>query len=260
VSAADAAATYVYGVVRAATAPRLPRARGLPHTGALRALDAGGGLWLVVADAPLARYGAAAIGPRLRDLAWVSRCAVAHAAVVERLARAHPVLPAKLFTLFTGDARAVGDLARRRRAVERLVRRVAGRQEWSVRLGLDARAAARARRGTPARGAPASGTAFLLAKKRAVDAAREALGAAAGEAARVHADLGRHADAARRHPPASADGGFRLVLDATYLVPARRARAFRAAVAACARRLAPAGYRLAATGPWPPYTFAADER
>src|SRR5439155_1170200 len=52
----DETATYVYCLVQRARAPVLTRApRGLPGTGRLRALDTGEGLWLVVAQAPLAR-------------------------------------------------------------------------------------------------------------------------------------------------------------------------------------------------------------
>lgn len=256
----DRTATYLYGIVAGRTAPRLPRTgRGLPDTGPPRAVPAWDGVWLVVADAPLDRYGARAIGPRLRDLDWVSRCAVAHAAVVERIARMGAVVPMKLFTIFSSDARAVADVTRSRRRIERLARRVAGRQEWSVRVALDEQAAARSRIRAAGRAAPArTGTGFLLRKKREKDVAREVLQAAVAEAARVYDRLGAHADDARRRTPAQAGETSRMLLDATYLVPTAGARAFRAAVADCARRLAPAGYRVSLTGPWPPYTFAAE--
>ena len=66
-------ATYLYCVAHSRRAPSLARApRGLPGTGLLRALDAGDGLWLVVADAPLDRYGGAPVEARLRDLDWVA--------------------------------------------------------------------------------------------------------------------------------------------------------------------------------------------
>src|SRR2546422_9809885 len=92
-------ATYVYCV--ASGRPSLPRAaRGLPGAGKPRLLDAGGGLWLVVADAPIARYGEAAIARGLKDLEWVAQCALAHEAVVERVsAKATP--PVKPLTLFS---------------------------------------------------------------------------------------------------------------------------------------------------------------
>jgi hypothetical protein len=50
-------------------------------------LDLDRGLFLVVADAPLARYGDDAIQRGLSDLDWVSRAAVAHEGVVESSSR-----------------------------------------------------------------------------------------------------------------------------------------------------------------------------
>src|SRR5207237_5218053 len=76
-------ATYLYCLVRQERAPVLARApRGLPATGRARALDAGDGLWLVVADAPLSRYGSASLEAHLRDLEWVGGCGAAPEAVV----------------------------------------------------------------------------------------------------------------------------------------------------------------------------------
>ena len=72
-------ATYVYCVARSARAPSLGNApAGLPGTGRPRALPAGQGLWLIVADAPLPQYGEAGLARGVRDLDAVSRCAVAH--------------------------------------------------------------------------------------------------------------------------------------------------------------------------------------
>ena len=54
--------TYVYCVVAAPRRPTLRRAlRGLPGMGSVRLLDVDRGMWLVVADAPLDRYGEDAI-------------------------------------------------------------------------------------------------------------------------------------------------------------------------------------------------------
>src|SRR5206468_2950515 len=71
---AAAKGTYVYALVSADTPPRLTRVpAGLPGTGTVRLLDAGPNLYVVAADAPLDRYGEAAINRGLGDLDWVSR-------------------------------------------------------------------------------------------------------------------------------------------------------------------------------------------
>src|SRR5204863_4340685 len=99
------------------------RARGLKH-------------WLAVSEAPLARYGEDAINQRLSNLDWVTRAAVAHEAVVESFIDQPAVVPMKLFTIFTSDARALEFVQSDRSRVDRIVKRVAGHVEWGVRVVL----------------------------------------------------------------------------------------------------------------------------
>ena len=257
------AATYLYCLVQSPTAPVPGRApRGLPGLARPRTVSLGGDLWLIAADAPLARYRADVVNGKLRDLDWVSACAVAHEAVVEHFARASAVVPMKLFTLFTSDARALAHIRRSRPRLARVLARVAGRQEWGVRLVLDA-APARAAARRPAGRAPAragAGTRFLLGKQAEQAAARRRVAGAGREADRVFRRLRSQAEDARRRPPVESPAGTRLLLDAAFLVPARRAAAFGAAVRAVAARLAGQGYRLTLTGPWPPYSFVGARR
>ena len=251
-------ATYAYCVAAGATPPRLARApRGLPEMARPRALAVTPGTWLVVADAPLSRYGATPIEAGLRDLDWVSRCAVAHEAVIEHVARAGgTVVPMKMFTLFADDDRALAHVTRLRRKIDGLLRRISGRQEWGLRVTLDERRAL-ARSAGGGHGGPTSGTAFLLKKKAEKDAARRLAAQARTEADRLFDHLARHADDARRRRP-TADTPTRLLLEAAFLVPVGRGRAFRAETARRARALAPQGYELSLSGPWPPYSFVTE--
>jgi hypothetical protein len=251
-------ATYLYCLVQRATMPPLARApRGLPQTGPLRALPLGTRLWLVAADAPLARYGTEPIERGLRDLAWVSTCAMAHEAVIEHVAAKGTTVPMKLFTLFSSDERAVAHIRRLRPAVERLLRRLAGREEWGVRVTLDpARARRRLREDVEkATAGVSAGTRFLLVKQRERDAVRDAIASGLPEVDRVFETLAGLADDARRRPPDEGEAGARLLLDAALLVSARRRARFRTAVRAAAARLAERGCELTLTGPWPPYNF-----
>jgi gas vesicle protein GvpL/GvpF len=251
---APARATYLYAVVEGDRPPDLARApAGLPGCARPRVLDAGGGLWLVAADAPLRHYDDRALERGLKDLEWVALRAMAHQRVVEHCLRLGTVLPMKLFTLFRGDARAVAHVAGQRRALRALARRVRGRHEWGVRLSLDPEAAGRTvQKGAAAaaRGA-ARGTAYLLRKTRERTLARDLLRDARLEADRAYASLRRLAAAAQRRPPAG-DG---LVLDAAFLVAAPVARKFGQAVARLQRALASRGMVVALTGPWPAYSF-----
>lgn len=254
--------TYLYCLVAAERRPSLAGApRGLPGTGGLRALEAGGGLWLVVADAPLSAYGSEPIERNLRDFEWVALRGAAHARVVEYFARRITTLPMKLFTLFNSDERALahvrGDAARVRRVIER----VTGHAEWGVRVRLDAALVKKrvAKRPAAAATGGSAGTKFLLAKKQERDVARDVVRegrAAVEEAYEALADV---ADATRRRPAGEMEG-TRVVLDAALLVPSGRLPSFKRLARRAASGLAAHGYRLSVTGPWPAYNFVGDSR
>ena len=79
-------ATYVYCAVRAGRRPTPKRGvRGIPAAEPPRVLDIGERLWLVVATAPVAQYGAAPIEHRLQSRLYP--LCVAHESVVEDSAR-----------------------------------------------------------------------------------------------------------------------------------------------------------------------------
>jgi gas vesicle protein GvpL/GvpF len=252
-------ATYLYCAVRARRCPRLrPGRRGLPAAGAPRPIGAGPELWLIVSTVPSTHYGVAPIERRLQDLDWVSRCAMAHEAVVEDAARSGPVIPMKLFTLFANDDRAVAHVARRRKMLARLFELVAGRQEWAVRVSIDERATVRLRASGARRVATTSGTAFLVGKKAEKDAARLAVESAVREGERIFNELAGVATDARRRTPVPSNTTIRVVLDAAFLLPAKQAREFRAAVARHAKACRARGCDLTLTGPWPPYNFVSE--
>jgi len=252
--------TYLYCLVQREKAPPLARApRGLPGTGKLRALEAGEGVWLVAADAPADRYAEQPIEKGLRDLAWVSTCALPHEAVIEFVSRSGTVLPMKLFTLFRSDQRALAHVAGQRKRIDRLLERLAGREEWGVRLLLDEpRALERA--SASARGAAkgASGTAFLLRKKKQRDLSREVIARGGERAAALFDELSRRADDARRRPPPPGPAGRRVLLDAAFLVRRGQAKQFQTGARKAAARLRRDGYELTLSGPWPPYNFVAE--
>ncbi len=254
-------ATYLYCLVHATKPPPLLDAPpGLPGAGKPRAIDAGRRLWLIAADAPLERYGEKAIERGLQDLAWVSSVAVPHEAVVEHLAKQSTVVPMKLFTLFRSDERALEHVTRERRRIDRLVERIQGREEWGLRVLIDELEALRSARAEAqalsAGGAP--GAAFLMRKKKEHDAAREVIQHARDRADVLFEQLAAKADDARRRPPPPGEVGKRVLLDAAFLLPRSRAKAFQNLVRTTAKRLEGRHYQLTLTGPWPPYTFVAE--
>ncbi|HET6368417.1 MAG TPA: GvpL/GvpF family gas vesicle protein [Pseudomonadales bacterium] len=247
---ADGHATYLYGLLQRRDMPDLAGApRGLPLMGQPRVLAAGPSLWLVVADAPLRHYAGPTIDGHLTDLGWVSECAMAHEAVVEHAATLGTVVPMKLFTLFSTDARAVTHVARRRNTLARVIRRVAGRQEWGIQIRRTADPP------TPRPARALTGTAFLQRKRREA-AARRAGGASTPTLRAALTELRRVAGSIQRRPiAADATGAGGLILDVVLLVAVRRRARFLRTIARVTARLAREGYAVTVTGPWPPYHF-----
>jgi hypothetical protein len=248
-------AAYLYCVVRAATRPSMTRAPdGMPGGARPAVHRIAPSLWIVAADVPLDVYGPQAIEPRLQDLDWVSQAALAHEAVVEHLTRARgtTVIPMKLFTLFSSLERAAADVAARRGAIAQTMRRIAGAQEWGVRVFRRPAAASGLRAAQPA-----SGAAFLRARKEMRDAATGARGAAADAARAAFDRLRRLARDARVRDARQEPGTNPPILDAAFLVASTSRARFTSEARRQAQALAAAGADLTLTGPWPAYHFVA---
>lgn len=250
---------YVYCVIASPRPPRLTRvARGLPGTGRVRVLDATGGLYLAVGDAPLSQYGVSAINRGLSDLEWVSRAAVSHERVIESFNGSGGVLPMKLFTVFRSDTRALEHIRSQRKRLASLAKRVAGHDEWSVRVVYD-RTRADGKRTQREASRDRTGAAYLVRKKAVRDAAAELAAHARETVASLYDRLAERARLAKRRGASElpVEGGP-LLLDAAFLVARARTASFRALVAREARSMSHHGYGVALTGPWPPYSFVQD--
>jgi hypothetical protein len=260
--------TYVYCLVRSARPPSLRGVpSGLPGGGEVRVIDAAipaaagrareGRQWLIVSSVPQRLYGEAALEKGIQQLEWVAPRAVAHEAVVEHFLSADAVLPMQLFTLFMDDARALQHVQVDQRRIRRILDRVAGKVEWGLRLTWDPRAGLDDSdpRGTKGKGR-ASGADYLARKRDLLDVTRARQKRARAAATRMYKSVSREAlDATRRTATEQAAPGSRLLLDAAFLVPARREAAFRVAVRRHAKALAGTGLDLSLTGPWPAYNF-----
>jgi hypothetical protein len=252
-------AVYLYCVVRAARRPSLVRVpAGLPDGTRPAAHKLSGSLWLITADVPLETYGPPRLESRLRDLDWVSRVALAHEAVVEHFLRARGavVVPTKLFTMFSSRDKAVADVAGRQAAIERAIRYIAGSEEFGVRITRKPGVAAKASTRTSS---PASGAAFLVAKKEARDAVARIREASLAAAATAFDRLSRHAKDAQQRPRRQEPGSNPPILEAAFLVTARARARFKAEAKRQAALCAAAGATMTVTGPWPAYNFVRAE-
>lgn len=245
---------YVYCIIKSTARPSTRRVpKGLPGGTAPSVATLGGGLWLIAADVPLDTYGPGRLDAALRDMEWVGAVAMAHEAVVEHFSRATgaTVIPAKLFTMFSTLDRAVADTRARRRGIAAAARRIAGCEEWGVRV-------VRERAGAPGRSpvqGPATGAAFLAAKKRARDDKIESARAAAAAALAAFDTLSRVARDSRRRDDEPGAAVSPPLLDAAFLVPTARLARFKAAARRAARECGGAGASMTLTGPWPAYNF-----
>lgn len=251
--------TWVYGLVAARRRPSLAEVpSGPPGTGPVRLLEAGpaapGGpaLWVLAADAPPDAFGPEAIERGLQDLDWVSSCAMAHEAVVEALLGRGTVVPLKLFTLFSSDARALAHVKSMKKRLRAVLAEIEGCAEWGVRVAPRPRARP-ARAARPA--TPLTGTQFLEQRRREREALRTGPGAEAVAALEPfwEALSGAARRAVRKTVPAAP--GSRTLLDGALLVPTRRAGAFRQALGREAERLGAVDLEVTLTGPWPPWHF-----
>jgi hypothetical protein len=241
-------ATYVYCLVQSAKAPS---ARGVPGSvpgaGVPRILAIDRDVWAVVADAPLQRFTGETLQQELQDVEAISRHALAHASVIEFFFRRAPVIPLKLFTLFSSDEKTREHVRGRLAPLKRMFAALRGLEEWGVRIVAGEVEAESAR-------ALDSGRDYLQVKKRLQDqtAPSRATVRAANSALKA---LGRIASKTRKEAFPPPGRGRPYVVGASFLVKANKRQAWRAHSSKLGAALAAEGHRLEMSGPWPPYHF-----
>jgi hypothetical protein len=251
----DDTATYLYCIVHSDDAPIIARAPpGLPGATRPTLASVANSFWVVTAMVPLKSYGSGPLEASLRDVQWVTDLAVAHESVVEFFAHQSgaTVIPMKLFTMFSSEKRAISEARSRLPDIESVVTRIAGCEEWGVRITYRPTGAESASPGRQPRAS--SGTAFLKAKKAARDSAQRSKSIAVEEAERAYTTLAAIAREARRRQDTPTGATSPPLLDAAFLVPAPGRTRFKAAV----KKLAAAcidGTEVTLTGPWPSYNF-----
>jgi gas vesicle protein GvpL/GvpF len=254
-------AVYLYCLLRTMRQPsgaRVPP--GLDGATRPRAERVAGNLWVIAADVPLDIYGPSRLEPRLRDLEWVAEAAVRHERVVEHFSRKRnaTVLPMKLFTMFSSIDRAVADVRARRAIVDRAMRRIAGCEEWGIRVTRRAAAHATPKgrgRASTALASAKDGTAFLVARRDARNTAMAVRAEASAAAEAAFERLQRLSRDTRRRDRRPEPGSNPPLLDAAFLVTSGSRARFRAEVRRQSASCASAGAEMTLTGPWPAYNF-----
>jgi hypothetical protein len=208
------------------------------------------GIWAIVADAPLERFSGERLQDELQDIEAVSRHALAHASVIEFFFRRSPVIPLKLFTLFSHDERARRHLGGRRSKVRAMFARLRDLEEWGVRVTGSTHAPQRTT------GPIASGRDYLEVKKQMKDQEASPSRATKEQVTVALRPLKKLAAQIRKESFPPPGRGRPYVVGASFLVKAKRRAAWRKRVAQVAASLDAQGHRLEMSGPWPPYHFA----
>ncbi|MEU7552834.1 GvpL/GvpF family gas vesicle protein [Streptomyces sp. NPDC044571] len=258
---------YVYTVVEASAREALPDLPA-PLGGGLRLVEHAR-LAAVVEPVEAVRFDEEPLRAQLEDLDRLSALARAHHSVVAAVGERTTTVPLQLATLCRGEESVRRLLDEAHQQITATMERIAGAQEWGVKVYVDASSSppesAPGPAPAPAPGRPPDGSGDGSAgrdylRRRLKD--RRARETAEEEAARtcesIHRVLSAHASAAVLHPPqqpqlSGAPG--RNVLNAAYLVPVHARRSFSEAVPSA--QMLPRGLRLEVTGPWVPYSFTA---
>lgn len=242
-------ATYVFCLVQSARAPSIRRMPpSVPGAGPPRLIAVDRDIWAVGADAPLDRYSTERLGHDLQDIDAISRHALAHASVVEFFFKRMPVIPLKVFTLFSSDDKLREDLRRRTPRLRRLFGGLRGFEEWGVRIIAGAVDEDATRRLT-------SGRDYLQAKRRLAQQNAAPPARTVRETGAALKALARLAAKTRKEkfpPPAK---GRSFVAGASFLVKSSRRARWSGEVEKIGADLDKRGHRLEVTGPWPPYHF-----
>jgi hypothetical protein len=256
---------YLYGFVPDDAPPPPPELAGVADA-PVRRLELGG-VSAVVADVPAAAFASEAVEARMHDLSWVGDQGALHERVVSWCVDHGGILPARLLTLYSGEAALERAVAERRAAIRDQLERLRGLREWDLKVsyraeelrrGLATVSDAVARLDAEISAAD-PGRRYLLERKR-----DKLLDAETGRAARRIGDevLDALAPLTRdlRRIPSPADrDDLPVVVHAALLVEEPDEASLQERAAAEGRRLERHGIAVALSGPWAPYRFLGGE-
>jgi hypothetical protein len=226
----------------------------------------GGDLAALVSRVPLAEFGEEPLRRNLNDLEWLERVARRHEAVLEQALEHATIVPLRLCTIFEDEDGVRRMLEEQRQALTAALERLAGHQEWGVKLLVDREALEAAARAGNSEAddleeeldARSAGGAYMLRRRleRQVREAADRL--AVSVADEVHARLQDWASDAVLNAPQNRElSGHEgeMLLNGAYLVETQKVERLGELVAELQERYRGLGATLQLTGPWPPYNF-----
>jgi len=220
-----------------------------------------GGLAAFFSRVDLADYSQEVIDARAKDVEWLGAIGYRHQETMAKLMQGGTILPLRAFTLFGSDAMLCAQLRTEAEHYGKVLERLDGKQEWTLRIELEPEkwSEALARRVDSLRSligeieSASAGKAFLLRKKfddAKKQASREAELALVAEIEQAVLDkLACDTVAESRQ---QRDGAFPQL---NVLINRDEDAHLRELVDDLTSRYDADGVTLALTGPWPPYSF-----
>jgi hypothetical protein len=249
---------YVYAITRDPVALSGEAIDGSQRFGATTA----SGISAVFTPVEAAEFSQEVIDRRAGDLEWLGAIGYRHQAVMAQVMKSTSIVPLRAFAIFSGEPALRAYLQENAASLDAKLTRLAGKEEWTLQVEFDATrwieslntrvAALRALHEEIETAAP--GKAFLLRKKlqdEKTRASREAEQQVVAEIEREVLERLRADTLAETRE--RRDGAFPQINVLLNRDEEARILALRDELAA---RYDPEGVTLAATGPWPPYSFA----
>jgi hypothetical protein len=237
---------YLYGIARAGRQgpPRAPGVDGAASVEGVVGSGPGSGLTCWISRVDAHEFGDE-LERNIENLDWLAAASVRHQRVVAELSAGDTVLPARFGTVFVSQKTLFADLAGRTKDLEAALDRLAGTEEWGVKVFQS----------EPERPAVAaeSGRSYLQQKAAILKPAPAQLAAEVKEFAQALAKV-----AADAVPGGKVSGGQRgLEWQASFLVRRSERKMWDEVLAKYARRWGQER-RIECTGPWPPYSFVSE--
>jgi hypothetical protein len=249
---------YVYAITREAVIPGCEAVDQSRHFGAAAAGD----LAAVYTPVKAEEFSQEVIDRRAGDLEWLGAIGYRHQDVIAHLMKSTAVIPLRAFTLFSSEAALRAYLDENADALRRVLERLDGKQEWTLRVEFEPQKWSESLVGRVESlrelqqqiESSAPGKAFLLRRK--LDDEKKRASAAAEKD--VVSEIERRVlDELRCETIAESrerrDGAFPQI---NVLINRDEEAQLQELHAELTDRYGAEGVTLALTGPWPPYTFA----
>lgn len=252
------AVLYVYAITRDAVTPEC---EAIDQSGHFAALPADG-VCAVYTPVSEGEFSQEVIDRRAGDLEWLGAVGYRHQNVIAELMKVTAVVPLRAFTMFSSETTLREYLLQNREILTKLLARLDGKHEWTLRVEFDPQRWSEALVGrveslralTAEIESASSGKAFLLRKKLDEERKRASREAEQQVVADIEAEvIAKLACDTLAESRLEREGAFPQI---NVLIDRDEEARLEELHASLNDRYAADGVTLAMTGPWPPYTFA----